>query len=183
MLKGVFWHSFILTVFLSLNGIGQNVSGLITTSESFFLQGVNVSVLNESKGTISDGNGSYSIDVSANRNQELIFSFIGYKTQKIKLPMLKKGQNYELNIVMKNLGVSIDNVEIEDKKNRGNTFEKVDAKHVVSLPSTSGGVEGLIKTLPGVNSSTELSSQYTVRGGNFDENLVYVNGIEIYRPF
>ena len=183
MLKGVFWHSFILSVFLSLNGIGQNVSGVITTSESFFLQGVNVSVLNESKGTISDGNGSYSIDVSANRNQELIFSFIGYKTQKIKLPMLKKGQNYELNIVMKNLGVSIDNVEIEDKKNRGNTFEKVDAKHVVSLPSTSGGVEGLIKTLPGVNSSTELSSQYTVRGGNFDENLVYVNGIEIYRPF
>ena len=44
-------------------------------------------------------------------------------------------------------------------------------------------MEGLIKTLPGVNSSTELSSQYTVRGGNFDENLVYVNGIEVYRPF
>ena len=97
--------------------------------------------------------------------------------------MLKKGQNYELNITMKNLGISIDNVEIEDEKTRGNTFEKVDAKHAVSLPSTSGGVEGLIKTLPGVNSSTELSSQYTVRGGNFDENLVYVNGIEVYRPF
>ena len=95
MLKGVFWHSFILTVFLSLNGIGQNVSGMITTSESFFLQGVNVSVLNESKGTISDGNGSYSIDVSANRNQELIFSFIGYKTQKT----YKMGQ--EVKIIVK----------------------------------------------------------------------------------
>ena len=183
MLKAVFRYSFILILFLSYNGFGQNVNGVISTSENFFLQGVNVRVINQSKGTISDGNGKYSIDVSANREQELSFSFIGYKTKTIKLPMLKKGQTYELDISLENLGVSIDNVEIEDQKTRSNTFEKVDAKHAVSIPTASGGVEGLIKTLPGVSSSTELSSQYTVRGGNFDENLVYVNGIEVYRPF
>ena len=183
MLKAVFRHSLLLILFLCYNSFGQNVNGEISTSENFFLQGVNVSVINQSKGTISDGNGKYSIDVSANREQELSFSFIGYKTKTIKLPMLKKGQNYELDITLENLGVSIDNVEIEDQKTRSNTFEKVDAKHAVSIPTASGGVEGLIKTLPGVNSSTELSSQYTVRGGNFDENLVYVNGIEVYRPF
>ena len=183
MLKGVYRHSLILILFLSYYGFGQNVNGVISTSENFFLQGVNVSVINQSKGTISDGKGKYSIDISANREQELSFSFIGYKTKTIKLPMLKKGQNYELDITLENLGVSIDNVEIEDQKTRSNTFEKVDAKLAISIPTTSGGVEGLIKTLPGVNSSTELSSQYTVRGGNFDENLVYVNGIEVYRPF
>ena len=183
MLKGVYRYSLILILFLSNNGFGQNVNGIISTSENFFLQGVNVSVINQSKGTISDGYGKYSIDVSANREQELSFSFVGYKTKIVKLPMLKKGQNYELDITLENLGVSIDIVEIEDQKTRSNTFEKVDAKHAVSIPTASGGVEGLIKTLPGVNSSTELSSQYTVRGGNFDENLVYVNGIEVYRPF
>ncbi len=51
------------------------------------------------------------------------------------------------------------------------------------LPTVGSGIEDLIKTLPGVSSNNELSSQYTVRGGNFDENLVYVNGIEVYRPF
>ena len=51
------------------------------------------------------------------------------------------------------------------------------------LPGNSGGIEAILKTLPGVSSANELSSQYSVRGGNFDENLVYVNGIEVYRPF
>ena len=92
MLKGVFKYSLILILFLSYNGFGQNVNGVISTSENFFLQGVNVSVINQSKGTISDGNGKYSIDVSANRDQELSFSFIGYTTKIVKLPMLKKGQ-------------------------------------------------------------------------------------------
>jgi hypothetical protein len=183
MLKGVLRYSFFLLLFLTIDSFGQNVSGVISNSEGLFIQSVNVNLANQSKGTISDINGTYSIDVSANRNQEIIFSFVGYKTQNIKLPMLKKGQNYELNHTMKTLGISIDNVDVEDKRTRGNTFEKVDAKHAVSIPSTSGGVEGLIKTLPGVSSSSELSSQYTVRGGNFDENLVYVNGIEVYRPF
>jgi hypothetical protein len=54
---------------------------------------------------------------------------------------------------------------------------------VKDMPSISGGVEGVLRTLPGVNFNNELSSQYNVRGGSFDENLVYVNGIEVYRPF
>ena len=85
MLKGVYRYSLILILFLSNNGFGQNVNGIISTSENFFLQGVNVSVINQSKGTISDGNGKYSIDVSANREQELSFSFVGYKTKIVKV--------------------------------------------------------------------------------------------------
>lgn len=60
---------------------------------------------------------------------------------------------------------------------------KISAKDAQNVASISGGIEGILKTLPSVNSNTELSSQYMVRGGNYDENLIYINDIEIYRPF
>lgn len=63
------------------------------------------------------------------------------------------------------------------------TAVRISAKDAQNVSSISGGVEGLLKTLPSVNSNTELSSQYMVRGGNYDENLIYINDIEIYRPF
>ncbi|MDR6515426.1 TonB-dependent receptor plug domain-containing protein [Chryseobacterium camelliae] len=63
------------------------------------------------------------------------------------------------------------------------TTVKISAKDAQNVASISGGIEGIIKTLPSVNSNTELSSQYMVRGGNYDENLIYINDIEIYRPF
>ncbi|UOU97450.1 TonB-dependent receptor plug domain-containing protein [Chryseobacterium daecheongense] len=81
--------------------------------------------------------------------------------------------------------------EIEEvifqKKTTGKTNDlttvKISAKDAQQVASISGGIEGIIKTLPSVNSNTELSSQYMVRGGNYDENLIYINDIEIYRPF
>ncbi|WP_308005058.1 TonB-dependent receptor plug domain-containing protein, partial [uncultured Chryseobacterium sp.] len=63
------------------------------------------------------------------------------------------------------------------------TAVKISAKDAQNVASISGGIEGILKTLPSVNSNTELSSQYMVRGGNYDENLIYINDIEIYRPF
>lgn len=173
----------LLFIAFGLSAYTQQVSGLITAETGEVLEGVNVSLLEKNKGAISDSDGRFNLKVSANQQQKLSFSFIGYKTKVLKIPMLKMGQDYVLNITLNNVGVSIDNIDVEDQKTRTNTFEKVNAKDVNSLPSTSGGVESLIKTLPGVSSSSELSSQYSVRGGNFDENLVYVNGIEVYRPF
>lgn len=76
---------------------------------------------------------------------------------------------------------------IFQKKGTGKTTDltnvKISAKDAKNVASISGGIEGIIKTLPSVNSNTELSSQYMVRGGNYDENLIYINDIEIYRPF
>ena len=174
---------FLIFLIFTFSSNAQTIKGFLTSNDGKPIEGVNITILNKNKGTISASDGFYSLKVSANQNQEAIFSFVGYRTKQIKLPMLKNGQSYELNVSLNIIGVSIDNIEIEDQKTRTNTFEKVDVKNAVSLPSTSGGVEVLIKTLPGVSSSSELSSQYSVRGGNFDENLVYVNGIEIYRPF
>lgn len=167
----------------SLSVFAQEVVGHITNKQQTPIEGVNITLIGNSKGTTSNFEGKYKTDLSPNQKIELAFSFIGYQTQRVQVPMLKQGQSYTLNITLQESQVLIDNVIIEDQQIRNSTFEKVDAKHTTVLPSANGGVESLIKTLPGVSSSNELSSQYSVRGGNFDENLVYVNGIEVYRPF
>ena len=160
----------------------QNVVGNVSHMGKT-IEGVNVSIIGSSIGTSTNKEGNYSLAVSANRKQSIAFSYIGFNTEKIELPMLKKGQDHILNIELNTSHIKIDDVNIEDEQIRNSTFDKVDSKHISVLPTSNGGVEGLIKTLPGVSSSNELSSQYNVRGGNFDENLVYVNGIEVYRPF
>ena len=160
----------------------QNVVGNVSHMGET-IEGVNVSIIGSSIGTSTNKEGKYSLAVSANRKQSIAFSYIGFNTEKIELPMLKKGQDYILNIELNTKHIDIDDVNVEDEQIRNSTFDKVNSKHISILPTSNGGVEGLIKTLPGVSSSNELSSQYNVRGGNFDENLVYVNGIEVYRPF
>ena len=160
----------------------QNVVGNVSHMGET-IEGVNVSIIGSSIGTSTNKEGNYSLAVSANRKQSIAFSYIGFNTEKIELPMLKKGQDYILNIELNTKHIDIDDVNVEDEQIRNSTFDKVNSKHISILPTSNGGVEGLIKTLPGVSSSNELSSQYNVRGGNFDENLVYVNGIEVYRPF
>ena len=97
--------------------------------------------------------------------------------------MLKKGQQYILNIVLKESNTMLNSIIVKDQKSRKSNLSRIKTKHVEVIPGSSGGIESVLKTLPGVSSANELSSQYSVRGGNFDENLVYVNGIEVYRPF
>ena len=108
---------------------------------------------------------------------------MGYETEKVRIPMLKKGQEYVLNIILKESNTLLDDIIVKDQKSRKNNLSRIKTKHVEVIPGSSGGIESVLKTLPGVSSANELSSQYSVRGGNFDENLVYVNGIEVYRPF
>ena len=97
--------------------------------------------------------------------------------------MLKKGQNYKLNIILKESNTILKDIIVKDQKSRKSNLSRIKTKHVEVIPGSNGGIESILKTLPGVSSANELSSQYSVRGGNFDENLVYVNGIEVYRPF
>ncbi len=173
----------ILLLFYSLTGISQTINGYITDEQNNSLPAVNISILNQSMGVTSDNNGKYDIEIPANRSVILVYSFIGFKKEKIRIPMLKKGQKYTLDIKLKSSSTLLNDVIISDQKSRKESFIRIKPKYVSILPGNSGGVEAILKTLPGVSSANELSSQYSVRGGNFDENLVYVNGIEIYRPF
>jgi hypothetical protein len=86
-------------------------------------------------------------------------------------------------VIIKSSATEIGTVLIEDVEIRKGTMKRIDPKLATVITTSGSGVEALIKTLPGVSSNNELSSQYSVRGGNYDENLVYVNDIEVYRPF
>ena len=175
----------LLTLFsiLSFLGFSQSISGTITDEENNTLPSVNIAILNSSIGATSLNDGSYNMEVPANKSMVVAYSFIGYEIEKIRLPMLKRGQNYTLNIQLKAKNTLLNDVIVKDKKSRKVSFNRIKPKHVKILPGSQGGIEAILKTLPGVSSANELSSQYSVRGGNFDENLVYVNGIEVYRPF
>lgn len=176
---------FLLILFLTVSFIGhsQTISGTITDQAKNPLAVVNVSILKENIGAISSENGTYSLKIPANKSIVIAYSFIGYEIEKIRIPMLKKGQEYNLNVTLKAKNTLLNDIIVKDKKDRKESFSRIKTKHVSVLPGVQGGVEAILKTLPGVSSANELSSQYSVRGGNFDENLVYINGIEVYRPF
>ena len=161
----------------------QTISGTITDEKNNIISAVNISILNQSNGTTSDENGNYILSVPTNRSVIVNFSFIGYEIEKIRLPSLKRDQNYKLDIRLKSSTTLLEDIIITDKQSRKESFNKIKPRHVSIIPGSVGGVEAILKTLPGVSSANELSAQYSVRGGNFDENLVYVNGIEVYRPF
>ena len=173
----------ILFLLLQISSIGQTIEGKITDFKLNPLAAVNISIIDQSGGLISDKDGFYKVNIKANRSYVIAFSFIGYKTEKIRVPMLKKGQKYTLNISLEESNTLLDDIIVKDQKSRKNNLSRIKTKHVEVIPGSGGGIQSVLKTLPGVSSANELSSQYSVRGGNFDENLVYVNGIEVYRPF
>ena len=173
----------ILFLIIQISSIAQTIEGKITDFKLNPLAAVNISILDQSGGLISDKDGFYKVNIKANRSHVIAFSFIGYETEKIRVPMLKKGQKYTLNISLEESNTLLDDIIVKDQKSRKNNLSRIKTKHVEVIPGSGGGIESVLKTLPGVSSANELSSQYSVRGGNFDENLVYVNGIEVYRPF
>ena len=173
----------ILFLLLQISSIGQTIEGKITDFKLNPLAAVNISIIDQSGGLISDNDGFYKVNIKANRSYVIAFSFIGYETEKVRVPMLKQGQKYTLNISLEESNTLLDDIIVKDQKSRKNNLSRIKTKHVEVIPGSGGGIESVLKTLPGVSSANELSSQYSVRGGNFDENLVYVNGIEVYRPF
>ncbi|WP_242009175.1 TonB-dependent receptor [Robertkochia solimangrovi] len=159
-----------------------NVRGIILDEEQQPIAGV--AIHSDHFLGNSDENGFYSIDLNTNHQTELIFSHIGYKSVRIKMA-LQPGESLEFNPVMSVHIEQIGQVIITASGNRqiDGSVKHLSPETIRRIPGANAGVENLLRSLPGVNSNNELSTQYNVRGGNFDENLVYVNGIEVYRPF
>lgn len=106
---------------------------------------------------------------------------IGYNTRKRVL--VNPQGNISINMTLPALGYELGEVTITESRRQTNTVQQIDMKANKLMPDASGGnIESIIATQAGVSSNNELSSQYNVRGGSFDENMVYVNGIEVYRP-
>ena len=162
-------------------GQSATLRGIVLNELNEPLEGVNV--VSENNGTTTNINGFYILKIPANTDVKIRFSHINYKY--LEAPFnLKNGEELEFNPVLKSNYEQIETVVITGSKRKElEGVTSISSQIIRTIKGAQPGVENLLKTLPGVNISNELSTQYSVRGGNFDENLVYVNEIEVYRPF
>ena len=173
-----------LLVLCTAKGWGQKayIYGTVADSNGTPLTAVNVAILGAPTGVSTKENGEFEMEVPTDTTITIAITHLGYNTLKKEF-RLKANERREYNPVLKNSSYDLGPVEIEDRATRSSTMTRLDPKTMNSIPNPSGNIETMLKTLPGVSSNNELSSQYSVRGGNYDENLVYVNDILIYRPF
>ncbi|HIA12045.1 MAG TPA: TonB-dependent receptor [Flavobacteriales bacterium] len=176
----------VLTLVFAMNLVNAQesayVAGVVSNKSGNPKESVNIGVLGLPVGTSSAQDGSYKLAVPSDTDIVIVFSFIGFGSEKVQVN-LAPGETYNFNQTLKVSSTQLQNVTVEDKQIRNSTLQRIDPKTIRIIPTATGGVEAIIKTLPGVSSNNELTSQYSVRGGNYDENLVYVNDILIYRPF
>ena len=157
------------------------VKGVILDRNNQPVANVNVSC--RGIGTQSNANGYYVLTVPANQKSVVVFSHVSLKKVTATIA-LKSNEEYEFNLVMSDQDEQMGEIVItSNNKKRVQGITTIEPEMIRKIPGANAGVENILKSLPGVNSNNELSTQYAVRGGNYDENLVYVNEIEVYRPF
>ena len=157
------------------------VKGIILDENNNPVENVNISY--QTKSTITNANGFYSLTVPANKKITLLFTHISLK-KSIATLELKTNEDFEFNVIMNDNAEQMGEVIITAKnRKRIQGITTIEPEMIRKIPGANAGVENILKTLPGVYSNNELSTQYAVRGGNYDENLVYVNEVEVYRPF
>jgi hypothetical protein len=175
----------LLFSFCCLTAVAQKktavVSGKVTDENGKPLQKVSVIILGKNLGATTNDTGYFKIEVPAGKAFALVFTHLGYKDQQ-KNFYLSTNEEETISILMEVGGQTLDVITVSDDNQRKEVgLVKINPKNALTLPSTIGGVEGLIKIL--VGSNNELTSQYSVRGGNYDENLIYINDFEIFRPY
>lgn len=155
------------------------LSGTVRDSLGGVLPFVNIGVPGSTQGTTTDANGRYRLSVGSSDSLTVRFSYTGY--QPVEHRVRVKG-DMRLDVRLRPLAQMLEGVEVVSDKTRQSSFTSLDVQRLDDAVGPTGGVESLIKLLPDVQSNNELSSQYSVRGGSFDENLVYLNGVEMLRP-
>ena len=178
--KTVYTLLFILSVF-AISAQTATVSGIVKDSDGVVISGVEVAVLEDgARHTTTDESGFYSLEIPVNKAITISIFNLSYKQLNKKITA-KEGEkiSYSPRLEVKNVIA----VEVVHETKRDVEMTTIDPKNIFQIPSPSGNLEDIIKTQMGVSSNNELTSGYSVRGGNFDENLVYVNDIEVYRPF
>ncbi|MBE9598391.1 TonB-dependent receptor [Pedobacter sp. MC2016-24] len=156
------------------------ISGAVSDELGGVLTHVTVTVVGQSQSTITDDVGHYNI-YSKTKEFTLKFSLLGYNPLLIPVKMLKPGRLTQ-DVVLAINPNELEQVTITTKQNQLSNSTTINITDASTLPSVSGNFEAMLKMLPGVSTNNELSNQYSVRGGSFDENLIYVNDVEINRP-
>lgn len=158
------------------------IRGVILDEANNPISGVNIKA-DTGEGTATNENGFYELKIPFGKEITITFTHLSHERLVAKFN-LKNGQEIEFNPVLKTDVEQIAAVVIStNTRQRVDGVVSVTPRTLRTIKGAQPGLENILKTLPGVNISNELSTQYSVRGGNFDENLVYVNEIEVYRPF
>nr|WP_298992822.1 TonB-dependent receptor [uncultured Polaribacter sp.] len=178
-MKHIFFFFLLIPGFL----LAQKTTILKGTIKNKYNQPISeVSIKFNKTGTVSDENGRYSIRIPLDTEVTVIFSHVSYKSITKKFTAKNRNQiRFSPTLILKT--EQLEEVVIKDNKKNAQGITSIDVKKAQNVIGPNAGVENVLMTLPGVNNNNELSTQYNVRGGNFDENLVYVNGIQVYRPF
>jgi hypothetical protein len=157
------------------------VSGKILDENEVALANVSISILGKPTGIASSDSGTFRIKVPAEKAFALLFSFTGYNSEQRNF-LLNENEQETIVVRMERGAKQLKEVVVTDQQERREAgLIKINPKDAINIPSPTGGIESLIKIF--VGSNNELTSQYSVRGGNYDENLIYVNDFEIFRPY
>lgn len=181
-------HQLILTfigILLSVSVFSQKkpayVSGKVLDENENPLSHVSVVILGRQTGTSTNDSGYFRIKVPIEKSFALVFSYTGYRTEQ-KNFLLNENEQETVTIRLESGATVLQEVIVKDQRDRNEAgLIKPNPKSIINLPSPVMGVESLIKIF--VGSNNELTSQYNVRGGNYDENLIYVNDFEVFRPY
>jgi hypothetical protein len=131
-------------------------------------------------GTTTNQNGYYELSTTVKDSVVIVFSMLGYET--IRHTLYPKQAVMQISVELRPTSTQIQDLDVVAQRRQTSTMDYLDPLKSKLMPNISGNFESILITFAGVTSNNELSSQYNVRGGNFDENIVYVNGIEVYRP-
>ncbi|WP_246200210.1 carboxypeptidase-like regulatory domain-containing protein [Maribacter luteus] len=173
---------FFLCLFANTKAQTATITGIVFDENNDPLPAVNITSL--AQGTTTDEQGYYLLHIVADQENKITFSHVGHGKVILEGLILNSNEIYEFNPVLNTKITQIEGVTISasgEKKVEG--IKSISPQMVRKIPGANAGVENILKLLPSVTSNNELSTQYSVRGGNYDENLVYINEIEVYRPF
>lgn len=173
-----------LLIASSLSARTVRLYGYITDTDNHGIELANVYVQGLNgivEGTTTNKNGYYDLMIDEQDSLTLVISMVGYVTTQMPIGNAKEVLN--INAQMPTDAQWLEEVEVRGIKHTQGTMDRIDAATTRVMPDATGGsIESILITFAGVNQNNELSSQYNVRGGTFDENEVYVNGIEVHRP-
>ena len=168
---------------LSLSAVAQSfsLSGSVVDNDGNPIELATVACVSQAKVTMTNLKGKFSLQLQSADSVIVRFSMIGYKTRQ---RILRNPRGKQTLRVVLNPMESLDELVVTERRRQTTQTEKLDIKDVRNSPSATGNsVEELVQQQAGVSSHNEMSSQYNVRGGSFDENAVYINNVEVYRPF
>ena len=182
MKRHIFFSIIFLLGFFTLAAKGPvKISGTVTDNENEPLEFVTVKIQGTALGTITGAGGKYTLTAPEADTIRVVFTCIGFEESKRRL--IDPSGEVTVNVKMSPASYALGGVEVTDYQKQTSGMQKLDNGAYRLAPDVSGGsVEAMLSTMAGVSSGNEMSSQYSVRGGSYDENSVYINGIEVYRP-